>query len=263
MIDIHCHILPCMDDGPEHLDAAIRMCRMAAADGVRTIVATPHFSPGAYEFDHTMLTAATNLLRVAVQRDGLDLSILTGSEVAVTPELASHLKQQRFLPINGGRYFLAEFRPLSVPANWDTFLISMMGSGFVPIIAHPERNVWFMYHPEALSFVVQNGVMLQVTAASITGRFGPDVRDFCSYLLKRNLVHIIASDAHSADFRPPRLSAAVELAADIVGAEKAEAMVTSVPDAIICDKDIRLSEPLAHVLPEEDCTRTWMQKLFR
>jgi protein-tyrosine phosphatase len=262
MIDIHCHILPGMDDGPEHLDAAIRMCRMAAADGVRTIVATPHFSPGSNEFDNAMLTAAQQLLQAAVQKDGLDLSILIGAEVAVTPELDFHLKQHRFLAINGGRYFLAEFRPLSVPANWDTFLISMMASGFVPIIAHPERNLWFMNHPEALPFVVKNGVMLQVTAASITGGLGPDVRDFCSYLLKRNLVHIIASDAHSADFRPPRLSEAMELAADIIGAERAEAMVTSVPDAIISDKDIRLSEPLAHVLPEEGRARTWMQKLF-
>ena len=263
MIDIHCHILPGMDDGPEHLAAAIRMCRMAAADGVRTIVATPHFSPGSYEFDHAMLATATHLLQSAVQSDGLALNILTGAEVAVFPELASHLKQHRFLAINGGRYFLAEFRPLSVPAKWDTFLISMMDSGFVPIIAHPERNLWFMEHPEAISFVVKNGVMLQVTAASITGGLGPDARDFCSYLLKRNLVHIIASDAHSADFRPPLLSAAVELASDLVGAERAEAMVTSVPDAIICDKDICLSEPLAHVLPEEGRTRTWMQKLFR
>ncbi len=252
-----------MDDGPEHLDAAIRMCRMAASDGIRTIVATPHFSPGSYEFDHSTLTAALHLLRAAVQRHGLDLNILIGAEVAVTPELASHLKLHRFLAINGGRYFLAEFRSMSVPANWDTFLISLMDSGFVPIIAHPERNMWFMNHPEALSFVVKSGVMLQVTAASITGGLGPDVRDFCSYLLKRNLVHIIASDAHSADFRPPRLSAAVELAADIVGAERAEAMVSSVPDAIICDKNIRLSEPLAHVLPEGGRARTWMQKLFK
>ena len=262
MIDIHCHILPGMDDGPEDLDAAIRMCRMSAADGVRTIVATPHFSPGSYEFDYAMLTAATHLLQEAVQSDGLDLKILTGAEVAVTPELASHLRQHRFLAMNGGRYFLAEFRPLSVPANWDTFIISMMDSGFVPIIAHPERNLWFMDHPEALSSVAQKGVMLQVTAASITGGLGPDVRNFCSYLLKRNLVHIIASDAHSADFRPPRLSSAVELAADLVGAERAEAMVTSVPNAVICDKNIRLPETLTHVLPEEGRARTWMQKLF-
>lgn len=262
MIDIHCHILPGMDDGPESLDEAVAMCHMAVADGVTTIVVTPHFSPGAHGFSHHNLSEALTRLSTAVQEEGLNLSLLPGTELAVTPELAVQLKQHRFLTINGGKYFLMEFRPLAMPPNWDTFLISIKESGFVPIIAHPERNLWFMNHPDALVSVVKEGVLLQITAASLTGDMGPEVRDFCIYLLKRNMVHVIASDAHSSGFRPPLLSAAVRLAADLVGAEKAEAMVNSIPAAIIAGRSLQLSEPLPYTLPEAR-SRTWMQRLFR
>ena len=118
MIDMHCHILPGMDDGPESLDESLDMCRDAVADGVKCIVATPHFKPGTFEFTGSRIREAVNALMAAVQNSGLDICILPGAEVTISPEMSANLKVGGHLTLNHGRYFLAEFSPLSVPAGW-------------------------------------------------------------------------------------------------------------------------------------------------
>ena len=261
MIDIHCHILPGMDDGPESLDEAIDMCRAAAADGVKWIVATPHFKPGTYEFIGPRIVEALNALMAAVKNRGLDIRILPGAEVTVSPEMSANLKTGGYLTLNHGRYFLAEFSPLSVPAGWDTFLVAFLDARLTPIIAHPERNAWFIRHPEALAAAVQSGVKLQITAMSLTGGFGVEARDFSVHLLRQNLVHVIASDGHSADFRPPRLAEAVCLAADVVGRQRAEALVTAIPRAIIEGRPIPAMEPVEYAPPVKAQSRNWFKRL--
>jgi len=263
MIDIHCHILPGMDDGPGSLREALDMCREAAADGVETIVATPHFRPGMYEFTGRKVIDTVNILEKAAIEEGLHLRILPGAEISVSPEMPSFLKEGRYLTLNNnGRYFLAELPTLSVPPNWDTFLLSLLSSGLTPIIAHPERNDWFMNHPDALASAVGRGLLVQVTAMSITGGLGGDARDFSYYLLRHNLVHAIASDAHSADFRRPVLSEASGIAADIVGRERAEDLVNTVPQAIIEGRDIPGLGQVGYAHPEAQ-KKTWFTKLFR
>jgi len=261
MIDLHCHILPGMDDGPETLAEAVAMCRAAAVDGVKTIVATPHFKPGTYEFTGPGILEAVNILSEESAKQGLDIRILPGAEVTVSPEMYGSLRPGGHLTINSGRYFLAEFRPLSVPARWDSFLLSFLDAGMTPIIAHPERNAWFIRHPEALAAAVQSGILVQVTAMSITGGFGPEVRDFSVRLLRQNLVHAIASDGHSADLRLPQLSEAVALAADVVGREKAEALVTAIPQAIIDSQPIPALEPIEYNPQTWMQRRSWLQRL--
>jgi protein-tyrosine phosphatase len=233
MIDLHCHILPGMDDGPETLAEAVAMCRVAAADGIDTIVAAPHYKPGTYEFSGAELRQAIDTLSGELKKQGLAIRILPGAEVTVSPEMQGSLIPGGHLTINHGRHFLVEFSPLSVPNRWDTFLLSFLNAGLTPIIAHPERNAWFIRHFEALAAAVRSGIMIQITAMSITGGFGPEVRGFGVRLLKENLVHVIASDAHSADDRPPKLADAVSLAADVIGSEMAEALVTAIPQSII------------------------------
>jgi protein-tyrosine phosphatase len=233
MIDLHCHILQGIDDGPETLAEAVAMCTVAAADGIETIVAAPHYKPGTYEFSEAVIQQAIDTLSGELKNQGLAIRILPGAEMTVSPEMYGSLTPGGHLTINHGRFFLAEFSPLSVPNHWDTFLLSFLNAGLTPIIAHPERNAWFIRHFEALEAAVRSGIMIQVTAMSITGGFGPEVRGFSVRLLKENLVHVIASDAHSADDRPPKLADAVALAADVIGSEMAEALVTSISQSII------------------------------
>lgn len=262
MIDLHCHILPGLDDGPATFEESLEMCRGAAADGVRAIVATPHFKPGTYECTGKAVHAAVTQLNDALAREGLRVRVCAGAEVAVFPEMQAYLKPQWHLTINNGRYFLAEFPPLSVPARWDAFLLSFLAAGLRPIIAHPERNAWFMDHREALSNAVQKGLLVQITAASITGGFGQEVQAFCAYLLSRNLVHAIASDGHSADLRPALLAEAAGIAADLIGKERAAALTKTVPQAIVENRPLPSWEPVNARAPARLATKPWYQKII-
>jgi len=259
MIDLHCHILPGIDDGPETTDESMEMCRMAASDGIETIVVTPHFSPGIRKYIPGEITGLIDTLTEQLAKEGVGIRLLPGADITITPELLNHLKSEKYLTINkNGRYFLAEFPSNMVPPNWDAFLLSFLCSDMIPIITHPERNLWFLNNPEALYQIVSKGVMVQITAMSITGGFGADAREFCAFLLEHNLVHVIATDAHSTTYRPPLLKEAVNQAADIVGKERAISLVSSIPAAIIEGNTVSLPVPIRQVNKK----KRWMQRLY-
>ena len=121
----------------------------------------------------------------------------------------------------------------------------MLASGVTPIITHPERNMWFMQRPEALYPVVAKGVMVQITAMSLTGEFGEAAQEVSLFLLQHNLAHIIATDAHSATYRPPVISEAVDMAAELFGRQKADSLVKTIPAAIIEGRPVSLEAPIA------------------
>ena len=260
MIDIHCHILPGIDDGPASIDESLDMCRIAAADGIRTIVATPHFKPGTYQPSSNEVIEKGKQLQKAVKQEGIGISILLGADVTVTPELPQYLASIEHITINRTkRYFLAEFPHDSVPPKWDSFLLAIKRSGVTPILTHPERNPWFLSHREALYPYVRAGGMVQITAMSITAPAGEPIRYFCDFLLRHDLVHVIASDAHAREGRAPRLADSVAAARAIVGKEKAAALVTTIPEAIIAGRDFMLAEPIMDFEVEEK--KTWLRRL--
>jgi len=257
MIDLHCHILPGIDDGPETLDESIEMCRIAAADGITTVVATPHFRPGTYDCGDVGTHVAD--LQKEIDSRGIGLTLLAGADVSVTPELVYHVEADRRLTINGtGRYVLAELPHEAVPSGWDRFLLSLRERGITPVLTHPERNRWFLSNRDSLVPFVLSGGMVQITAMSLTGAVGNDVQDYCRSLLRRNLVHVIASDAHSADKRPPVLSTAVNAAADIVGQAAARCLVLDNPRAIIEGRAVDPPDPV--MMPARK--RSWFQKVL-
>lgn len=257
MIDIHCHILPGLDDGPSTLDESLEMCRIASADGIATIVATPHFKPGTYAIHD--LSGHIRTLQNELDRQGIGITILPGADVSVTPELPAYLSQYRELTINGsGRYFLAELPHEAIPAHWDQFLLSQRSKGIVPIITHPERNRWFLNHPDALAPFVMSGGLVQITAMSVTGGVGPDVREYCLFLLRRHLVHVLATDAHSTAQRPPILSAALHAASELIGESAAKRLVSDNPQAIIEGRPVDAPEPVMITVKK----RSWFQKVL-
>jgi len=220
---------------------AVAMCRAATADGIRTVVATPHYKPGSFTWNPDEQRTAITALQSEIDVAGLLLTILPGAEIAFCHELPELLKSGPHLTINRGCYFLLEFRPDAVPANVEIFLSSMIDAGYLPIIAHPERNFWFTRRHDILTSLVRRGALLQITAASLLGEFGADVRSFSQQLLSNNLVQIIASDAHNPGDRPALLAAAVRAAAEQIGADRAAALATSNPLAVI--NGIRLASP--------------------
>ena len=259
MIDLHCHILHSIDDGPETLRESVEMCRMAAMDGTTTIAATPHFNPGQYPWTGETIRERIIELEAALQAENIALTIVPGADVAIFPDLPTHPGLKNFLSINNSRYLLLEFPHFYVPQSWDAFLRSLLAVGTVPVITHPERNYWFVRHPKAVEQAVQLGALVQITAMSLLGGFGNDARKFSFHLLKRDLAHVIASDGHSATVRPPLLSEGVKAAAALIGDERAREVVETIPSAIVANRPVRIQQPRTL----DAGKRTWFDSLAR
>ena len=234
MIDIHHHCLPGVDDGPKTLEEALAQCRAAAADGIRTIVATPHRRHPQYDVPAAAARAARESLVAALAKEGIPLEILPGHEAHYGPELAADLKAGATLRLGGNaRWFLLELPDSHVPAHLDRMVFDFHLAGLFPVLAHPERNVELADHPERLEPLRRQGVAVQVTAMSVTGEFGRRAKRAAERWLKEGLVDVLATDAHGTGKRPPVLRAAVDAAARIVGAEAAERLVTGNPGRIL------------------------------
>jgi protein-tyrosine phosphatase len=259
MIDLHVHMLPGLDDGAAEDTEALAMARAAVADGIRTAVVTPHWTPGLYPNDRETILAATQRFRDLLARQGVSLSIVPGAELHVHPCLTRRLKDRWLLTLNDTlRYALVELPLTTLPVNVDLILYDLTASGITPILAHPERCAALARHPERLARWVRSGVLVQITAGSLLGEFGPHVRRLAVRFLKRGLVHVMASDGHGPDRRPPRLSRAVQEAALIVGVDAARALVDEIPRRILAGETW---EPKAvHVSKQR---KPWWRKLWR
>ena len=253
MIDLHNHILYGQDDGAETLEESLQMCRISYHDGVRTIVATPHILPGIYENDRSMILAKVRELSTALvhselrtPNSELSLTILPGADVHFSSDLLERLERKEVLTVNDqGRYLMVEFESQGIPYMAEEALFQMLTKGIVPIISHPERNMEIGKKPKRYYEMVRMGCLGQVTAMSLTGEFGSEIKRSAEKLLAKRLIHIIASDAHSPDRRPPILSAGVKAAEKIVGIEEARKMVTEYPKALIEGRRPDVPEPLS------------------
>ena len=244
MIDIHCHILPNMDDGPETLDETLEMCRMALADGTTTIVATPHQQDGIHNTSADAILKNVHSVAALLKRSNLNLELLPGADVRVDVDTGEKIGQGEILSLNNTkRYFLLEFPAHTIPPNMDRLIFNLLLKNIVPILTHPERIFEVQENPNRVYELVSMGVLSQITAMSVTGEFGSRARKCARMLLKHNLVHIIASDAHSADYRPPILSNAVKAVSRLLGEERAMDMVTTIPSQIIRGEPIQILAP--------------------
>lgn len=248
MIDIHSHILPGLDDGPQTMEESIQMCRIAYQDGIRTIVATPHTLNGVYQNGRSIILSKVEELcsEFRTQNSELPLKILPGSDVRLCETTLQQVDQGEAVTIgDGGKYIMIEFPSQAIPYQAERILFQLLGRGLIPIISHPERNLEIGRRHERYDEIIKMGCFGQVTAMSLTGEFGPKVRQWAEKLLKSWLVHFIASDAHSGNGRPPILSAAVKAAAKIVGKKEAEKMVTEYPKAILEGRKPNIPDPLS------------------
>jgi len=230
MIDIHCHLLPEVDDGAQSWEMAEEMCRMSAADGVAHIVATPHAN-GHYAYDREKFFAKLTALQ---KRIGPRPLLSLGCDFRLSPQnLDDILASPERYTIEGGRYVLAEPSFTKVPPQVDDYLQRLLTANITPIITHPERNVVLQKNLERVVRWVRMGCAVQLTASALTSDWGETAWHAAQWLLKRDSVHILASDAHDTVRRPPGLSAARDAAAEIVGKEAATALVEDNPRAVV------------------------------
>jgi protein-tyrosine phosphatase len=231
MIDIHHHCLPGIDDGPRTLSESVELCRMAAEEGIETIVATPHVLRGRWQnTSRPQLNAAIEELRSSI---GATPRLILGSEYFFGHDMDEMLRNQSILPLAGSRYVLVEFASHAVPPLVREPLYRVQLDGWTPIIAHPERNLVFQARPDLLASLIRIGVKTQVTTGSLTGEFGPAAEASALDFLKWGWVHMMATDAHNVIRRPPRFRAARARVADLAGEAIAEALFMENPKSVV------------------------------
>ena len=235
MVDVHCHILPGLDDGPQGIDESLAMAESAIAEGITHVVATPHCS-NEFPFDFGRVQRLREQLQAEI---GDRLKLATGCDFHVNPENLEALRADasRFC-INQHDYLLVEFNEISIPPAMDDTLHALQLRGLRPVITHPERNGILRRQPERLKKWVRLGCFVQVTAGSLTGGFGPRAQEDSLCWIAQGLVHIVASDAHNTKRRPLRLQAAHDVVAEQFGGEKARALFFDNPMAAFEGRDL-------------------------
>jgi len=230
VIDIHCHILPEVDDGPKSWDVSREMCRLAAADGITHIVATPHANDR-YHYDRESLVRTLVRLRELV---GGSPKLSLGCDFHLSYDnLQAVLAHPARYTIQGSNYLLVELSNYSVPAQITDCFLKLGNKGITPLITHPERNPILQRTPQRVLEWVGQGCGIQVTAWALTGDWGEKAQSMAKWLLERGAVHVLASDAHDANHRIPNLSEGRNAAAEICGREIAQALVQDNPRAVI------------------------------
>lgn len=217
MVDLHCHILPDLDDGPATMEGALDLARAAAAAGIDTVAATPHIRDD-HPFPLELIEERLNALRSALREAQIEVEVVAGGEVALSKLAEFDDETLGRLCIGGGRHLLVESPFTQAPSLLETALFDLQLRGFRPLLAHPERSATFLGDRERLERLVERGIACSVTAMSVTGEFGGTVRDFTLALFDAGLVHNIASDSHDAEHRAPGFGRALAaLEADLDG----------------------------------------------
>jgi protein-tyrosine phosphatase len=246
-IDLHAHILPGEDDGPQTLEQALEMARIAAADGITCIAATPH-NVGWAKADHrSRIRREAAALQQQCHQAGIPLCLLPGVEIYIDFDLLEQLQDGRAFPLADSRYVLLEMPHSAFPLYTEELVFHLQVKGYGVMLAHPERNALVQANPSMLAPLVERGTLVQITAASLAGQFGPLVARTAAYLLRGRLAHVIATDAHNDLRRRPELSAAVAAAGEIIGPAEAEQMVRDIPRAILAGEIITPDPPLSRV----------------
>lgn len=242
MVEIHYHLLSGVDDGPKTEDDSAALAEASINEGVTHIVATPHANDE-FHFDPEL-----NRQKLAALNDRLGgrVALGLGCDFHLSYDNLEDLRRDRSkYTINGKQYLLVEFSDVAIPATTTDILYDLQLNGLVPIITHPERNPILMHNPRRLTEWIRSGCLVQLTAASFTGRFGRRAKAMCHELIEKNWVHFIASDAHSMEGRPPALYEAYRTLANDFGKDTAERLCVRNPRAAFYGEQLELQpEPL-------------------
>lgn len=243
MVDIHCHILPGLDDGAPDLETSLEMCRMAASDGIEAVVCTMHANDH-YAFDPGVVKRKIDEIH---QKTGGKPRLYPGCDFHLSYEnIQSAFHEPRRHTVNHGSHLLVEFGDLSIPPNISQVFFQFQSRGIVPVITHPERNGWLQNSLAQMVDWVRAGTLVQITAGSLLGNFGRRAAATCRWLLERRLVHFVATDAHNTTSRPPLLKNAYELVSSEFGRPLADRIFKENP---ACAVEGRLFEVEAPIEP--------------
>lgn len=238
MIDLHCHILPALDDGAATVAVSLEMAKIAVADGITHVACTPHVFEGKYPNTSATILPAIKNLQTIITQNNIALQLLPGADVHVAWNLPEKLLSKKIPTLNGSRYFLLEPPHHILPPRLDVLVSRLLECEFIPIITHPERLAWLRNHYDVIIRLYDMGCLMQLTADSITGGFGANVQWNSEKMLTDGMVSLVASDGHSSSWRKPLLSIARKLVDEKWGSELADELFIKNPTNIIANKAI-------------------------
>jgi protein-tyrosine phosphatase len=235
MIDTHLHILPGVDDGPETVEESVALARALVQEGVHTAIATPHYNDLYPQHSALEVTERVNELQQVLDQQGISLRLFSGHEALITPRLGEDIQTGRLSTLNGSRYLLLELWNQGWLPQTEQVIFELRAIGITPILAHPERYRFFQKEPERLESLLQQGVLIQITASSLVGMQGRTAQRTAEMLLKRGLVHCIASDAHCLRKRPPTIVKSLCQVVQMIGQVKTRQLIEDRPRMIVND----------------------------
>lgn len=240
MYDIHCHILPGLDDGSDNIEESVIMAKLAAEHGTKAIIATPHSNiPNSFQnqFSKTYEEKIQEL-NARLQADNVPVRILPGHEIFAHGDFLQQIKNGQLITLNNSVYPLIEFDFYKHPRTVFPKLEQLLAEGYVPIVAHPERYEFIQYDDEAAEYIKEIGCLIQLNKGSVTGNFGRSAQVAAHSILERQLADFVASDAHSPYMRTPRLEKAHEMIGEIYSYDYAQLLLCDNPLKVIQNRKI-------------------------
>jgi protein-tyrosine phosphatase len=233
MIDIHLHILPGIDDGPETIDESLALAGTLVREGIHSAIATPHLNDTFPPRTAAEIQERVNALQQELDHRDIPLRLFAGHEALIKPGLVEDIQGGRLATLNGSRYLLLELWNSDWLPATERVIFELRAVGIVPVIAHPERCRAIQQDNCRLTALLRQGALAQLMASSLIGIQGGTTRRTAESLLKKGLIHCIASDAHSMRTRPPNVAQSLRRAQQLVGQAQVHQMIETLPTAII------------------------------
>lgn len=233
MIDTHLHILPGVDDGPDTLEDALLLAHSLVQESVHSAIATPHYNDEFPPRPAAEIRERVWYMQQELDRASIPLRLFAGHEVLIKPGLVEDIQSGRVATLNGSRYLLLELWNSRWLPETEQVIWNLRAADIVPIIAHPERYRAIQQDPKRLAKLIQHGAMTQLMVGSLIGMMGNTTRRTAETLLKKGLIHCIASDAHGLRKRPPAIHQGLRIAEQLVGRARLYRMIETWPGAII------------------------------
>jgi len=243
LVDLHCHLLAGLDDGPRDREAALAMCRLACEQGTRMVAATAHQNPRYPENSPERIRSATRELAESLRAENLPLQVFPSAEVMAQPDLLDSFEAGELLGVGGQPGYLLVEMPDGACVDIGYLVERLSSQGVRPILAHPERHEEVLHTPGVIEELIASGCLVQVSSASITHPRSLAERRALRGWLRRGIVHLIGSDGHSVRRRPPLLAAAYAEIVRCVGTSAADRICSTNGMAVLQGLPIRTSAP--------------------
>lgn len=233
MLDLHCHILPNIDDGARSWEDSFALARLAVDEGITHILATPHHLNGKFENKKQDVIELTEELQQRLDAEKIPLEVFPSQEVRLSGDILAGIENDEILFVDEtNKYLLIEFPTMTIPHYAEQLFFSLQQKGITPVIVHPERNQEIIENPDRLLEFIERGALAQVTASSYTGVFGKKIAELSSQLIDANLVHVLASDAHNTRGRAFNMKEAFQKLEKEFGKEKVREFQQNAKDLI-------------------------------